>query len=242
MPEQEKTHGHDSTATDKKDATDPAKGLLRWTLIVGAVGLLILFIVSVYHPYLTERVKFLVGSILSLFVLLAVIVQAVIYRGQWNAMQGQLQAMKEQTEYAQRAYVCIPAGNMKPFEELSTRNQFFAFDLMIANTGNSPANNVRVVIFSDVAESIPDPSLLVLGKPSHRVGVIAPKSHTKQWVKAPNLSSEQNQRWVSSEIEVYCAGLVTYESFGKTRTTKFCFLRRVGSVELESYGRWSEAD
>jgi uncharacterized membrane protein (DUF106 family) len=98
MPEQEKAHGHHSTATDKKDATEPTKGLLRWTLVVGAIGLLILIVVSIYHPYLTERVKFLVGSSLSLFVLLAVIVQAVIYRGQWNAMNEQAGVMREGLE------------------------------------------------------------------------------------------------------------------------------------------------
>jgi uncharacterized integral membrane protein len=120
MPEQEKTDGHPDTATDQKDASDPTKGLLRWTLIIGAIALLILIVVSVYHPHLTERVKFLVGSSLSLFVLLAVIVQAVIYRGQWKAMNEQRTVMGDQLKTMQQQFklACFESNQQRTAHRL----------------------------------------------------------------------------------------------------------------------------
>jgi hypothetical protein len=311
MPEEEKTDGHHDTATDQKDATDPTKGLLRWSLIVGAIGLLVLIVVSVYHPHLTERVKFLVGSSLSLFVLLAVIVQAVIYRGQWKAMQEQrtvmgdqlktmrdsltqnqqamekswlfasaqgiatceqLIAMREQT-WAMRGQLAaiqkqaaimsdgltetrnvvaqnervieVAEENTRVFEQktidtnrayvtasIETIEEGFQFHLGIDNSGNTPANDVRVFYGFGFREKPPfekteDGRLTVDGNYARDegLGVIAPKSSlTLRTPKCGQMSGPDFQRWKLSQIRFYCWGMISYRDFFyQKRLSWFCF-------------------
>ncbi|HKG58330.1 MAG TPA: hypothetical protein VKB05_01015 [Pyrinomonadaceae bacterium] len=202
----------------------------------------VLIVVAIWHPYLNERVKFATESGLSLAILIAVVAQVVIYRAQWHVMNAQWRTMEKQTEYAQRAYVCIPSGNMGMVEEIGTRRKVLVFALRLENTGNTPAADVQTISFTDVAKEVPDPALRVTGQIISHGGLIAPKAHTRQWIRAPELSSEQDQRWIAGEVEVFCSGVVTYRSFGKVRTTKFCFLRRVGSDKIESYSKWNDAD
>lgn len=69
---------------------------LRWIYAAGGALFLALLLVSIFHPHLTERVKFFTENALSLSVLVIILFQAYIYRRQWDAMRGQLDAMKEQ--------------------------------------------------------------------------------------------------------------------------------------------------
>ena len=64
----------------------------------------------------------------------------------------------------------------------------------------------------------------------------------KHWAKAPEPRDEQNKLWIDGKLHVYCSGVITYRTFGKTRTTKFCVLRRPGSMEVEPYGKWNDGD
>lgn len=205
-----------------------------WFVLYGILVLTGLSIGSCYFNTGADRAKFWVEGLLSAGVLSVVIVQAVIYSKQWHVMDAQ-------TEYANRAYVCIPAGNMDVFDELKTGKQVMVFKLKLENTGQTPANDVQVVSFTDIAKEVPDPALLVPGEKYHG-GLIAPHAHNSHWVRAPQPTSEQNQRWVDGDLEIYCSGLITYQSFGKIRTTKFCFLRRPGTMQLQPYGKWNKAD
>ena len=77
-------------------------GLRR--IVVGAlVALGILALVSIYHPNLSERVKFLTGNTLNLLILLVVAIQAYIYTKQWQIMQNQI----DNFEITERAYIGI---------------------------------------------------------------------------------------------------------------------------------------
>jgi predicted membrane protein len=110
---------------------------LRWVIAIGALAWLFVILASVYHPYLTERIKFFTGSTLSLFVLLAVIVQAIIYRGQWKAMQGQLDAMKEQAGVMRESLMetrKIVDHNERVFEasQVQMKQQFAATEYQMA--------------------------------------------------------------------------------------------------------------
>src|SRR6266496_765401 len=71
---------------------------LRWVFIVGGVLAVVLLLVSIFHPYMTERVKFFTVNALSLLVLVAIVVQAIIYRRQWAVMEQQRSAMKGQLD------------------------------------------------------------------------------------------------------------------------------------------------
>lgn len=65
-------------------------------LALGAIGLLILLLVSYLHPSMAERVKFFTVNALSVLVLVAIVVQAIIYRRQWAVMESQRTAMQLQ--------------------------------------------------------------------------------------------------------------------------------------------------
>src|SRR5438270_10195275 len=75
---------------------------LRWVYIIGAVLLLALLLVSYLHPSMAERVKFFTVNALSLLVLVAIVVQAIIYRRQWTVMEDQRSAMKGQLDAIER--------------------------------------------------------------------------------------------------------------------------------------------
>lgn len=233
MPETQQSGGdHKYTDNKKKRRSRP----WLWWVLYGVLVLTGMAIGSCYFKNGADRAKFWVEGLLSAGVLSVVIVQAVIYRKQWRAME-------LQTEYANRAYVCIPVANMDIFTEIETRNDKFVFKFRVENTGNTPANNVRVIGGTGVTEEdIPDPALRTADKNMRDVGLIAPKGHVEHWFKAPELTSEQNKLWGAGKLKIYCSGVITYKTFGKTRTTKFCLLRRVASMKVEYCGKWNEAD
>jgi len=70
---------------------------LRWILGVTGTLLTVLLIVSVFSPYLSERIKFFTVNALSICVLAAIVVQAYIYRRQWEVMERQFSAFESQT-------------------------------------------------------------------------------------------------------------------------------------------------
>jgi hypothetical protein len=69
---------------------------LRWIIFGGFVLFIILLLISIFLPYLTERLKFFTVNLLSLLVLVIIAIQALISRRQWGVMQ-------EQTAIAQKA-------------------------------------------------------------------------------------------------------------------------------------------
>lgn len=105
MPETSQADSEHNKETDNQKGSQEGDSLpqvspvvspmgLRKIVILGGVFLVALLVVSVFLPHLSERVKFFTVNALSLLVLLAIVVQAYIYRRQWEAMQGQLSAMR----------------------------------------------------------------------------------------------------------------------------------------------------
>jgi|SRR5712692_7473039 len=187
MPQNDKANG-DPSKTDKKDNRTSHAGLW-WIVLAGGVLFLVLLFVSVYLPNLTERVKFFTVTALSLLVVVVIAVQAYIYRRQWEAMENQ-------TEYAQRAYVSIPIANLDVGEDFG-RNQFFIFSLRIKNCGNTPANDVEVVLTTGVEAEPPDPRLPASNNDSPSIlGLIAPGSDFRHWIRSPEPRDEQVRLWV----------------------------------------------
>ncbi len=92
MPQDDQTDQHGRAANHKDSRA--AKFGLRLIVLAGSVFLTALLFVSIFHPNMSERVKFFTVTTLSLFVLVAVAVQAVIYRRQWGVMERQWIAMQ----------------------------------------------------------------------------------------------------------------------------------------------------
>lgn len=85
----------DSTKGDENGKRAPHTWL-RWIFVAGGVFFVALLIGSIFIPNLTERVKFFTANVLSLSVLVAIIVQAYIYRRQWEMMREQRNTMNDQ--------------------------------------------------------------------------------------------------------------------------------------------------
>lgn len=75
---------HDPTQANKNN--DRASyAWLWWVAAAGAAGFLVLLFASIYLPNLTERIKFFTTNVLSLLVLAIIVIQAIIYRKQWES-------------------------------------------------------------------------------------------------------------------------------------------------------------
>jgi hypothetical protein len=99
---------------------------LRRIFVVGGILLAVLLVVSIFAPYMSERVKFFTVNALSILVLVAIVVQAYIYRRQWETMDRQLTAFENQTaqnEWAFRANQRHANATQAQMEKQSTAMQ-----------------------------------------------------------------------------------------------------------------------
>lgn len=229
-------------------------GLQRLALIALG-GFLVIVGIAVFHPSLNERWKFGTDMTLNLLILFAIAVQAYIYTRQRDVMQqqaqhmdgqltamldaadkakGQLVAMQHQEEVlfaSQRAYITAKVRN--------TGSGSHQWRLRIENSGNTPANNVRVYYAAEMRDSppwsqfnkpfteLPDKQIVfdtALHR-SERLGVVAPNKsyHVIRTPKQSALSPEDKKRWIAQDLMFFVWGVIVYEDiFGNERQTFFC--------------------
>lgn len=164
MPETDETDGNSQQAKQTngnalKAAYAQYKLLpvgLKWILKTVTAALIILLVISVLMPHLAERVKFFTANSLNLFLLFAVIVQAYIYRRQWEIMEEQWKAVNEQVEimrkqarsmdesvvFGLRAHVGV--GSIK--FDLDRKRVF----IEIENIGKVPAKDIKLEVILSV--------------------------------------------------------------------------------------------
>jgi hypothetical protein len=236
--------------SDSGDPKNNDSGLTngyRWQIIFGsAVAFLVLAFVSRNLPYLQERAKFFTENALSLAILIAVIVQAIISSRQWKAMtdgvartdnvikemEQQRTLAKDSAIYAQRAYVTAKIRG--------TGEGSHQWRLRIENSGSTPANNVCVYYSAEFRETppwdweakpfreMPEDQIIfesVLME-NARLGVIAPNSsyHVVRTPKVEPLFPEDRKEWIAGNIKFFCWGVIVYEDIFKARRyTYFCF-------------------
>lgn len=94
MPQDDDANADDPVKSDE----DKKASNTGWRIIVAAAVIAAVAIVGVGFLYIkeSERVAFITVNTLSLLVLVAIAVQAYIYRKQWEAMEEQRDAMTEQ--------------------------------------------------------------------------------------------------------------------------------------------------
>jgi hypothetical protein len=115
-------------------------GLRRIVMFTG-IALLILLVVSIFMPNLTERVKFFTANTLNLFLLLAVAVQAYIYRRQWEVMERQGKEIERQSEQAKRHTI----DTLRAYISIRTVVPDLPRQILveIVNFGQTPAHQVQ---------------------------------------------------------------------------------------------------
>ncbi len=122
---------------DAQEAAEEKKlALADVRVIIGvATGVLVLLVaLSFLLP--VGRVPFVVSSAALLFTLIAIVYQGVIYRRQWNAMREMIKLDKQALQVSNKAYVGI--------HSLEAELKQGHLILLIENTGNIPAKDVKV--------------------------------------------------------------------------------------------------
>src|SRR6185436_14956944 len=166
MPEHNETSGE----TEKRQQEDCVRRFLRRTGLTGIAIAIWLFIsgsfllrLYLYDHVITEpyRTIALIDSMFSLAIVIVIVVHAVMYNKQAEAMNAQVQqteraikaaednvATVEKTAiYANRAYITV---------RIQKSYASHVLDLRIENSGNTPANNVIVSHTCGFREQPPD--------------------------------------------------------------------------------------
>jgi hypothetical protein len=216
---------------------------MYWVFIIGAWSLIGLLLVAIFWPGMTERLKFFIGTLWVLVTAFAVIAQAVIYRKQWAIMESSLSRSdtaieltkqsigfnEKSFEYANRAYVI---ARIKALNPVAARLDRFYFKLRIENSGNTPANDVRVAYACRLDDK--PPCEMIEGQLScdigfdlyKRLGVVAPND-SDPFIDTPQIGFEsigQFQLFESEALKFYCWGTIYYEDmFNEPRHSDFCF-------------------
>jgi hypothetical protein len=203
-----------------------------WYIVAGGVCLFgILYYLSRAFSLVTDRYAFIAQGGVNILIFLGILVQALIYRRQWDAMERSLFQAERSSIYANRAYLVAKIRNKEPYQ----------FKLWIQNGGNTPATNVIVCYACRVMQDPPWQLDKQTGQVAYsagsdievRLGVIAPNgSHETVWTVAFTPKTDvQKQEWENG-VKLFCWGRIYYEDmFNKGRHTDFCFYKSLQKPE-----------
>jgi hypothetical protein len=174
MEETQNAKKNDDRAANRYgNALRAAKALIyrlpvAWRIAIPALVAVVVFIlIAILHKDMKERIKFATDSSLNVLILVAIVVQAVVYfrqrdimKQQWEAMQGQLDTLERQLAQnqqaievakanAQVAQEALRAGHrayvgIKTDPKLKLKlNEFPEIEVYFVNTGITPAHVVE---------------------------------------------------------------------------------------------------
>ena len=236
MPENDKTQ-KDSGEANNENHRASSGGLWR-ICIGGGVLLAALLFISIYLPNLTERVKFFTVNALSLLVLVAIVVQAFIYRRQWDSMREQADIMRENIKetremfyMANRAYFGIVGVGLTGFEA----GNLPIVTIKVLNAGNTPAWKIRMHSRIDFTTEQLDYMSVVdrLFAAIEMSPIVPAKTDRDFTIEAPPGTQPLNPNQVLGvnlgALKMFVRGEILYEDIsGETRTFPFCLERRNG--------------
>ncbi|HBB94312.1 MAG TPA: hypothetical protein DC054_02880 [Blastocatellia bacterium] len=183
-----------------------------------AFGSLIVFVAHYYVNEHSVSITFGAQAFFSLFAAIVVVAQVIIYHRQAIALNAQIEATRQNTIYAQRAY-CYAK-----IREVIASDDSFDFTLLIENSGNSPANDLEVSYSFGFRETEPTkgdfPQLRQL-----RIGLLPPHIHYPETVyNRPMPAPEQVRLYYSRKVNFYVWGRITYRDvFNQDWFTYFAF-------------------
>jgi hypothetical protein len=225
MPKNDQTNSDPNKAKENQKSASRVNSLpqispvgLWWIFAAGLILLGVLFVVSVFLPNMSERVKFFTVNALSLLVLLAIAVQAYIYRGQWEVMQ----EMKLITTIGERAYLGI--------KDVRINSPIVGNTLIVSalffNGGRTPAINVkRKFQIGLVAEPRPfdwDAS----ASASESDFSILPAG-AERWITFPHVSGVSKEKFAEFE-----AGTRKIHVSGELRFTDYMGINQIFSFDM----------
>lgn len=150
-----------------------------------------------------------------------------------------VEVAQENTIYAQRAYVTVPSGSVMLSDEGTA-----LFSLKLLNSGNTPANEVRMFAVVEVRTDAP-PTIDFREAVWVTLGVIAPReSATRLVANKSDLSKADAKLMQERKVSLYVWGAIEYRDVFKetpVRQTKFCFAQRFGISRIGSCAGNNEA-
>jgi len=213
---------------------------LRRIVIFGGILLLILLAVSIFVPNLSERVKFFTVNALSLLVLFAIAVQAYIYRRQWETMDRQWLAMKDQTNImrntlaenretfyiGQRAYIGVVGVRFAENSYVAVGREPVVH-ITIINAGNTPAWSIsaraHLVIGPETPEYLTAAEADTIEQ-THIGHVMLPKVEKELVIETHvKISHDQINKIINNEEYFYIRGRIYFTDISKAqRNFPFC--------------------
>jgi hypothetical protein len=170
-------------------------------------------------PVQSEYIKVGVESMFNIALLILVVVQTRLYFKQTKAMDAQISATERNTIYEQRAYVYAKIGDV--------REDIFDVVLLIENSGNSPAVNVKLSYSAGFRRALPhritgDWDKFHAGYP---IGVLPPKIHYPHTIyNRPAPKPEELRTYYGRGSTYHVWGEITYQDvFGNQWYTSFNF-------------------
>jgi hypothetical protein len=96
--------------------------------------------------------------------------------------------------------------------------------VLAENSGGSEATNVRVQIQIRISKDLPEGDMPTRNDPTPSVAVIAPRGKTESLatLNPQVMTAELVKELTAGAIQIYVFGIVTYETFGQARETRFC--------------------
>jgi hypothetical protein len=239
MPQNDQTNNNSSEANKQDDSTSHATirakfSGLRLIIVAGCILVLALLFLSIYLPYLTERVKFFTVNLLSLLVLAAIAVQAYIYRKQWEVMQGQLGVMRETIAENRRNFYVIERAYVSishiQFTDNPETEQMRTIQIEIINGGRTPAWDVRMRVRVSVEDPTSDKSRPYVKTADHVETRSIPRvllpSKTEPVIIKPDITvSESMSLEVMDLSGIFVRGEIYFTDISeKEQALPFCFV------------------
>ncbi len=197
----------DSKASRTKPLPQVSPVGVRRIIIAGLILLVTLLLVSVFLPNMSERVKFFTVNALSLLVLLAIVVQAYIYRGQWEVMQ----EMRLITTIGERAYLGIK--DVKLVNPIM--NNTIVVHVLIFNGGRTPAFNIQRRLLIGLIEKKEKRLFKWKDYPDIETNFTVLPAGAERWITFPQvpISHEMFQEFKAGERMIHTAGEIRFSDF-----------------------------
>lgn len=143
-----------------------------------------------------------------------------------NAATESVQILKNNAEMELRAYMSIDRiTRTDKLDVLEPPN----FDIIIINSGKTPAYNVRISVYAELVDYPPKEEITIPaipGPPS--AGIVGPGITIVSKVNIDGaLSNKQNNALISKKTAIFLIGTIKYiDLFGNGRFVDFCFVHQ----------------
>jgi hypothetical protein len=141
-------------------------GYLQGVCIAAIWVFIVLLLVAIFWPNLSERTKFFTGNFFNLPIAFAVIAQVLIYRKQWQVMERQWEEAKTQAEKAteQMGFMVLiecPYVGVFGLQIAPIRNNSLVVNGKFLNAGRTPAWDFKRKLRVELVEELPPPGWVI---------------------------------------------------------------------------------